>query len=87
MTKFIVIEGDIGRDAAPSGPKDLSPGFVARSPLVSTSGITTRGVAGDLDGDGDNDLVVGTYGRDEAMEVITASMADYVDTFSVPGRG
>ena len=31
--------------------------------------------------------IVGTYGRDEAMEVITASMADYVDTFSVPGRG
>ncbi|MEM8706682.1 MAG: inorganic pyrophosphatase, partial [Actinomycetota bacterium] len=31
--------------------------------------------------------VVGTYGREEAMEVITASMADYIDAFGIPDRG
>lgn len=42
----------------------------------------------EMTGEQENPMeIVGTYGRDEAMEVITASMADYVDTFSVPGRG
>lgn len=42
----------------------------------------------EMTGEQDNPMeIVGTYGREEAMEVITASMADYVDTFSVPGRG
>lgn len=31
--------------------------------------------------------IVGTYGREEAYEVISASMADYVDAFAPPGRG
>ena len=31
--------------------------------------------------------IVGTYGREEAYEVISASMADYVDAFGVGGRG
>ncbi len=40
-----------------------------------------------MTGEQENSMeIVGTYGRDEALEVITASMADYVDHFSVPGR-
>ena len=31
--------------------------------------------------------IVGTYGREEAYEVISASMADYVDAFGPAGRG
>ena len=42
----------------------------------------------EMTGEQENPMeIVGTYGRDEALEVIQASMADYVDTFSVPGRG
>ena len=38
-----------------------------------------------MTGDQENSMeIVGTYGRDEALEVITASMADYVDEFA-PG--
>ena len=40
-----------------------------------------------MTGDQTNPMeIVGTYGREDALEVITASMADYVDHFSVGGR-
>ncbi|MEM9467368.1 MAG: inorganic pyrophosphatase [Actinomycetota bacterium] len=39
-----------------------------------------------MTGEQDNPMeIVGTYGRDEAHQVITASMADYVDAFGSTG--
>ena len=41
----------------------------------------------DVSGDGDNPIeVVGTYGRDEALDVVRASMDDYHEFFSVADR-
>lgn len=56
------IQDGSGRTAAPSGPKDLQPGFVSVTPLTPGTDLTQRGTLGDLTGDGILDMVVASPG-------------------------